>query len=178
MAENTIDFSKLDTTKVTTSSDAGLDAREKLSERGRKMARRILVRSLTIVSAVVAIVLMLLGSFAYYTWDKRVAGDEILYGTCYVSVGDTRVTGKRQFIRPFTDILGVRYINPKLMSETLSIDNDHYGLVVVSMTLPDESSVTIMKPEMGAYVDIPLGDKYLFVFEDQSEVVSHTDLCF
>lgn len=179
MTDNTIDFTNLDKKlQDQESSDAGMLAKDKLSKRGRKTARRIIIRSLYILLPGIAIGLMLLGSFIYYAWDDRASGDEFLYGTCYVDVGGTRVVGKRQFIRPFTDLLGMRYINPNLLSEKLIMDNEHYGLVVVSMTLPDESSVTIMKPEMGAHVEVPLGDKYIFIFDDQSEVVNHSDLCF
>lgn len=180
MTENTMDFTDLDKKiqDIAQEEDAGLLAKDKLSERGRNMARRILIRSLSILFVGIVVVLMLVGGVIYDAWNNRISGDEILYGTCHVNVGDTRVIGKRQFIRPFTDLFGMRYINPSILSEKLIIDNEHYGLVVVSMTELDESSVTIMKPEMGAYVDVPLGDKYLFVFNDHSEVVSHSDLCF
>lgn len=160
------------------SRDVGALAKDRLTGRRRGIAKRFLIKTVATVVTVSLLILFGLSALAWGIWEDRTFGDEVLFGTCFVDLGDVRVTGKRQFIRPFTDVAGMRYINPKMMSESVIIDNDHYGLIVVSMQEDGGSHVTIMRVEMGPYVEVPLGSHYLFVYDEKSEVIEHEDLCF
>lgn len=162
----------------TTEPDVGAIAKERLSERRSSIARRIARRTLLSITVLVMFILIFTGWGMWSLWEDRVYGDEILYGTCFVDLGDVRVTGKRRFIRPYMDAFGMRMINPNDLQEELIIHNENYGLIVVSMQDTGESNVTIMKPEMGPLVTVPLGEKYLFTYKDESDVLTHQDLCF
>lgn len=109
-------------------------------------------------------------------WDDRIHGDEFLYGNCTTDVGEVSVEGRRNFIRPFTQVAGMRYYNPNKLSEQIMIENHHPGLISVSMT-GDESKVVIFGEALGVDVEIPIGEKYLFVYQEDSVMVNHTDLC-
>lgn len=163
---------------TTESRDVGALAKDRLTGRRRGIAKRFLIKTIAVVVTVSLLILFGLSALAWNIWEDRTYGDEILFGTCFVDLDDARITGKRQFIRPFTDVAGMRYINPKLMSESVIIDNEHYGLIVVSMQEDGDSHVTIMRVEMGPYVEVPLGSRYLFVYDEESEVIEHEDLCF
>ncbi len=149
-----------------------LDKRKKVYKKEQSFLKTLFRFTLVIITLIVASV-----GFAIYTlWAERTTGDEILFGKCYVQLGDTHVDGRRSFIRPYTEVSGMRYYNPKKIYEQIHIENHSPGLIVVSMT-GNESEVTIFGDAQGLDVEIPLGERYLFVYEENSTIVEHKTLC-
>lgn len=157
--------------------DAGSEAKAILSRRRKNMVKKTFGRLIVVTFILVALAATVFGAIGYTLWEKRVSGDEVLYGVCYVKLGEEPIEGKRKFIRPYSDILGVRFIDTSKMSEFLTFDNHAFGLIIVSMS-GDDSIVTIMTSDMGSSVKVPIGEKYLFVYEGESQVVTHEDLCY
>ena len=156
--------------------DAGHLAKELLMARRSNNRNKFILKLLFVTIVILFILGTVIAILAKDTWEKREEGDEILYGICQVSLGESRINGRRMFMRPYYEVLGIRLVDDNEMVETIYINNHYLDMIIVTME-GDNSFVTIMDDNKPSEVEIPVGDKYLFVLGEESEVVDHLDLC-
>lgn len=158
--------------------EAGLAAKERLEQaiQEKEIKAGRMVRLAYVFIGLICWFIVIAGLVSKWIWDNRTMGDEVLFGSCQVRVGGELVEGRRSFVRPFTDILGIRFIDSTELYEELIIENHHPELIVASMD-GEDSTVVIFDESQGLNVEIPLGEKYLFVYKGNSQIVTHSDLC-
>lgn len=149
-----------------------LESRRKAYKRRTSIYKKIMWLFLLTLLVALGVVLY----WANSVWESRITGEEYLFGECTVSLGDDHITGRRKFIRPYTEILGFRYTSRVEAFETIYLENHHPDAIVVTMD-GDDSYVVIFDDTQGVDVEIPVGDRYLFVLGEESRVISHKLLC-
>lgn len=154
--------------------DPGTKARDLLAKRRTRLRRRLWTLVGMLVGGLLATVLAAV-YYAMTVWESRIIQDEILYGTCAVTLGEQTITGRRMFIRPYTEVAGIRFINPAQVAEQVIIDNVYPGLIIVSL-VGDQSDVVIMGDDLSP-TEIPVGDRYLFVLGADSTIITHVAMC-
>lgn len=167
---------KKDIQEMIEAAEAAARSKDPAKHKEYRKEKSLFKKMLLSIFILLALVLIVLVVSIKKLWDERVVGDEILFGECIVTVGDNPVEGKRSFIRPYTDLAGMRFVNPNKVYEKILMENHNPGLIVVSMK-GDESEVVIFDDEQGINLEIPLGEKYLFVNGSDSTIISHADLC-
>lgn len=156
--------------------DSGIEARDRLQSRVKKIRSAAVTTYLTLLTFILVFCASL-GSYAYWEYSKGgIRATD--YRTCTVSdMADNKVTGRREYSYLQRSFLGIDYRLAKDTMETTQIDIRGGAITAVGMTADgkwwsDHAGIG----EQGI-MKLKDADTYVFTLEKKALVISYDQFC-
>jgi hypothetical protein len=158
----------------TQNTDAGDQARKKITERSAKVKLGTLIKRL-----VTGLVLLLVAGVAAAGWwgyENRVTGYVTDERSCMMDVEGRELKGRRTYSYPFQEYFGYRFIDTKAITEQTFVEVRGDDMVIVGHGNADWSPIKIGTGEKG-YQKLAYADTYVIMVGKRVGVSSYKAMC-